>query len=117
MSEPDSEPASAPSVPGSSAGAAGSAGTRKWVVFLIVAVLSLIADQATKIWARESLPTSRYDHGTATCIVPDDLMARRDQAGTEHLPMCHGDNRAVLDDVWHWRLSMNPGSAFGLFST
>ena len=24
---------------------------------------------------------------------------------------------SVVDNVWHWRLSMNPGSAFGLFSS
>ena len=42
-------------------------------MFLIVAALSLIADQATKIWARESLPTARYDRSKAMCIVPDDM--------------------------------------------
>jgi signal peptidase II len=80
----------------------------KWILFLIVAVLSLIADQATKVWARDSLPTVRIDHrGTATCLVPDDIVNRS----------CMGHPVAVVDGVWEWRLSMNPGSAFGLFSS
>jgi signal peptidase II len=32
-------------------------------------------------------------------------------------PMCHGDAVRVLGSFWDWRLSMNPGSAFGLFSS
>jgi signal peptidase II len=80
----------------------------KWILFLIVAVLSLVADQATKVWARDSLPTVRIDHhGTATCIVPDDIVNRA----------CMGHPVPVVDGVWEWRLSMNPGSAFGLFSS
>src|SRR5881394_3725329 len=78
----------------------------KWVLFLIVAALSLVADQATKVWARSSLPVIRH-HGDAACIVPDDIVART----------CIGHPVAVVDGVWEWRLSMNPGSAFGLFSS
>jgi len=119
MSDPDS--ASAPSVPGSSAsGAASEAGHRKWVVFLIVAVLSLIADQATKVWARESLPTVRIRGGEATCIVPDDLVrgsAPRPGQAEDPRPACAGRAVPVIDGFWEWRLSMNPGSAFGLFSS
>ena len=117
MSESDSEPASAPSVPGS----AGEASRRKWVVFLIVAALSLVADQATKVWARESLPTARIRGGSAMCIVPDDLVrasapAAPGQPGDPR-PACAGTAVPVVHGFWEWRLSMNPGSAFGLFSS
>jgi signal peptidase II len=78
----------------------------KWPVFLIVAALSLIADQATKIWARSSLPVVR-SHGDAACLVPEDIVNRA----------CVGHPVSVIDGVWEWRLSMNPGSAFGLFSS
>lgn len=98
MSEsPESLPAAVELVPASSAG--------KWRVFLIVAALSLIADQATKIWARDSLPVVRHQ-GDAACIVPADIVNRS----------CMGHAVPVIDGVWEWRLSMNPGSAFGLFS-
>jgi signal peptidase II len=74
----------------------------KWKIFAIVSVLSLIADQATKIWARGSLPVSPKG-----CAIPADFIART----------CHGDAKPVIDGYWEWRLSMNPGSAFGLFSS
>jgi signal peptidase II len=80
---------------------------KKWLVFLIVAALSLVADQATKIWARDSLPVVRVDRGSAACIVPDDIVTRA----------CQGHQVPVIGGVWEWRLSMNPGSAFGLFSS
>src|SRR5215468_9918987 len=83
----------------------GAPARNKWVVFLIVAALSLVADQATKIWARSSLPVVRH-HGDAACIVPDDIVGRT----------CIGHPVSVVDGFWEWRLSMNPGSAFGLFS-
>lgn len=90
----------------------------KWILFLIVAVLSLAADQATKIWARDALPTVRYDGKTAPCVVPDDMMSRHDDAQDRDLPpACHGKAVPVIDGFWKWRLSMNPGSAFGLFSS
>lgn len=80
---------------------------KKWVVFAVVMVLSLIADQLTKIWARGSLPV--YGHGTLNgqCVIPDDIVNR----------VCAGQQVKVLGDFWSWRLSMNPGSAFGLFSS
>jgi signal peptidase II len=119
MSDPDS--ASAPSVPGSSASGASDAGHRKWVVFLIVAVLSLIADQATKVWARESLPTARIRGGSAMCIVPDDLVRASPPSApgqaADPRPACAGTAVPVVNGFWEWRLSMNPGSAFGLFSS
>ncbi|MBS1120148.1 MAG: lipoprotein signal peptidase [Deltaproteobacteria bacterium] len=80
---------------------------QKWQLFAIVSILSLVADQATKIWARASLPV--VGHGTGSnnvCVVPDDIMTHR----------CAGKAVEVIDSFWHWRLSMNPGSAFGLFS-
>jgi signal peptidase II len=76
----------------------------KWMIFLIVAALSLIADQATKIWARGSLPVVSLRGGA--CVVPDDIVART----------CQGHPVTVVDGFWEWRLSMNPGSAFGLLS-
>jgi lipoprotein signal peptidase len=79
---------------------------KKWTVFLIVAALSLIADQVTKIWARSSLPVVPLRAGGATCIVPDDIVTHT----------CQGHPVSVITGYWDWRLSMNPGSAFGLFS-
>jgi lipoprotein signal peptidase len=80
---------------------------KQWILFGVVGVLSLIADQATKIWARGALPTIGHGSGAAgACIVPDDIVAR----------MCQGKMVTVVDGYWDWRLSMNPGSAFGLFS-
>lgn len=73
----------------------------KWLIFAVVAILSLAADQGTKIWARGSLPTD-----PANCSVPADIIERH----------CRGSTVPVIDSFWHWRLSMNPGSAFGLFS-
>lgn len=80
---------------------------KKWTVFLIVAALSLVADQATKIWARGSLPVVPLHPGGATCIVPDDIVSHA----------CQGHPVSVIGGFWDWRLSMNPGSAFGLFSS
>jgi signal peptidase II len=73
---------------------------RKWLIFWAVSVISLIADQATKIWARAALPT--HPEG---CAVPEDMIIRK----------CIGMPVTVIDGFWDWRLSMNPGSAFGLF--
>jgi signal peptidase II len=98
---PEPETASAPETAGRAA-----ALRKKWQLFLIVAVLSLVADQATKIWARGSLPVVRHQ-GDAMCVVPDDIVARA----------CIGHPVSVIDGFWEWRLSMNPGSAFGLFSS
>src|SRR5262245_10417108 len=81
---------------------------QKWLLFAIVAVLSLAADQATKIWARASLPVHGNGSGAdGTCLIPEDLVARK--CGATAVP--------VVSDVWEWRLSMNQGSAFGLFSS
>ena len=78
----------------------------KWRIFWIISILSLIADQATKIWARAVLPVA--GHGTlanGVCAVPEDIASRR----------CGGVAVDFISGFWEWRLSMNPGSAFGLF--
>jgi signal peptidase II len=83
----------------------------RWRVFTILSLLSLIADQATKIWARASLPTTAWGgHPTGdngACAIPDDIMHG----------ICQGQPVKVIESFWHWRLSMNPGSAFGLFAS
>jgi len=67
--------------------------SRRWKIFAIVGLISLIADQATKIWARGSLPT-------------------RPGGPFGH----YGISEIVIENFWEWRLSYNPGSAFGLFN-
>lgn len=71
-------------------------------MFAVVALLSLGADQATKVWARHTLPVH-----PANCEVPEAMAARQ----------CVGVAESVIDGYWDWRLSMNHGSAFGLFSS
>jgi signal peptidase II len=75
---------------------------RKWVLFWTVSLISLVLDQITKIWARASLPV-RPDG----CVVPDDIILHK----------CMGTPVTVINGYWDWRLSMNPGSAFGLFGS
>lgn len=76
--------------------------TRAWMVFLVVGMISLVADQATKLWARETLPVHPVG-----CEVPADIVEHK----------CIGVAVPVVDGYWDWRLSFNPGSAFGLFSS
>ncbi|HSD88837.1 MAG TPA: signal peptidase II [Kofleriaceae bacterium] len=79
---------------------------KKWKLFWIVSIVSLVLDQATKIWARSSLPVGGHGSGAnGTCVVPEDIIHR----------VCGGMPVKVIDGYWEWRLSMNPGSAFGLF--
>lgn len=69
--------------------------SRRWKIFTIVGLISLIADQVTKYWARNYLPT-------------------RPAPGS---PQGHyGISEVVIPNFWEWRLSYNPGSAFGLFN-
>jgi signal peptidase II len=88
----------------------------RWVLFAIVAGLSLIADQATKIWARAELPVveviQQQPSAAPSCDIPDDLVPPEKERGSK----CVGVSVGVIDSFWHWRLSMNQGSAFGLFS-
>lgn len=60
----------------------------RWRWFVVIGVLTCIADQLTKVWALRSLPTTPSGRGIA---VP------------------------VIEGFWDWRLSYNMGSAFGLF--
>jgi lipoprotein signal peptidase len=73
---------------------------RKWLLFWTVSVISLVLDQVTKIWARASLPVQPDG-----CVVPDDIILHK----------CIGTPVTLIEGYWDWRLSMNPGSAFGLF--
>ncbi len=77
----------------------------KWRLFWLVFLLSLVADQVTKLWARIALPV--YPPG---CVGDGHVV---DAIATGH---CRGQNVSVISDLWDWRLSMNPGSAFGMFS-
>ena len=43
----------------------------KWKIFWIISIISLVADQATKIWARASLPVH-----PAGCDVPAEAIDR-----------------------------------------
>jgi signal peptidase II len=83
------EPASEPAAP-----AAPTIDRAKWILFSLVGVLSLVADQATKVWARSSLLTNCY---------------RRPIGAPVH------SSCKVIDGFWDWQLSENPGSAFSLF--
>ena len=86
----------------------------KWRLFTIVGVLSLIADQATKIWARGSLPTLGKSIDGGACVPPSPADWLPDASHHVH---CYGDTVNVIKGFWTWRLSMNPGSAFGLFGS
>lgn len=65
--------------------------SRRWKIFTIVGLLSLIADQLTKVWAR-TLPAFTTADGRT-----------------------FGKAVEVIPNFWDWRLSHNPGSAFGMF--
>jgi signal peptidase II len=80
----------------------------KWRVFWIISIISLVADQASKVWARAALPTIGRGTGpSGTCVIPEDII-------TNH---CGGQSVKFIEGFWEWRLSMNPGSAFGLFGS
>ncbi len=66
--------------------------SRRWKIFTIVGLLGLIADQATKIWARASLPTFTTADGRV-----------------------FGRAVEVIPNFWDWRLAQNPGASFSLF--
>jgi signal peptidase II len=82
---------------------------RRWKVFAIIALVTIVADQATKWWARD-LPVDRVSARSMLdkpCAVPDDLVSHQ----------CVGRPVTVIDGFLEWRLSFNPGSAFGLFNS
>jgi signal peptidase II len=90
---------------------------RKWLVFWVVSIISLVLDQVTKIWARAELPVLGHGSGAGgTCIVPEDLITAIATKGAEGIN-CGGKAVSFIDGYWEWRLSMNPGSAFGLFGS
>lgn len=64
----------------------------RWKLFTLVGLVSLIADQATKIWARHALPSFTTPDGRT-----------------------YGKAVPVVENFFDWRLSFNPGSAFSLF--
>ena len=80
---------------------------RRWKIFLLVAMITLVADHATKYWARHSLETRNPHALEYKCVIPDDVVAHK----------CIATKEAVIDGFWDWRLSFNPGSAFGLFDS
>jgi signal peptidase II len=61
---------------------------RRFRLFLILMPLTMVADQLAKLWARHALPTS---------------------------PDGYGKPVPIIENFFEWRLSHNPGSAFGLF--
>jgi len=63
---------------------------RRWKWFAVFGVFIFIADQLSKYWARNELPTDPRGFG---------------------LPV------PIIENFWDWRLSYNTGSAFGLFSS
>src|SRR5215475_12202563 len=80
---------------------------RQWILFVIVMLLSLGADQATKIWARDSLPTVVTNPHLkaapgAVCAIPEDLIAPDENTSSR----CRGEAVTVVGGFWDWRLSM-----------
>lgn len=65
---------------------------RRWKIFLLIGLVTLVADQVTKFWARAALPT---------------LVASNGQR--------YGVAQPVVENFFDWRLSFNKGSAFSLF--
>ena len=63
----------------------------KWKLFWIVSVISLVADQVTKLWARSSLDT--YGPKDHVCVIPDDISSQ----------VCGGVAHKVVGSFWHWR--------------
>jgi signal peptidase II len=61
---------------------------RRWKLFAIASVLTIVADQVTKYLARAMLPSDQRGYG---------------------IPV------QVIENFFDWRLSYNTGSAFGLF--
>ena len=105
-STPEPEPAESPPAAEQKAAAKLQRQRAKWKLFWLISLLSLVADQVTKILARASLPTYATGNKLYECSIPDDISSGK----------CGGEAVSVVESFWHWRLSMNPGSAFGLFS-
>lgn len=65
---------------------------RRWKIFLLIGFVTLVADQVTKVWARDALPTVVASNGQR-----------------------YGVAEPVIENFFDWRLSFNKGSAFSLF--
>ena len=74
---------------------------RAGVVFAVILVASLAADQLSKAWAR-TLPVA-----PAGCALPGEMLAGR----------CAGVPKPVVDGYWDWELAYNPGVAFSVFAS
>ncbi|MBA3541395.1 MAG: signal peptidase II [Deltaproteobacteria bacterium] len=72
----------------------------KGLVLVIVMVVTVVADQGTKAWAR-TLPTDPVGCMTA------ELAAHT----------CRGVAQPVIDGYWDWELAMNTGAAFSMFGS
>jgi signal peptidase II len=71
------------------------------LVFAVILIASLAADQLSKAWAR-TLPVA-----PAGCALPGEMLAGR----------CAGVPRPVVDGYWDWELAYNPGVAFSAFAS
>jgi signal peptidase II len=71
------------------------------VVFAVILIAALVADQGSKAWAR-TLPVR-----PAGCAQPGDLIAFR----------CAGVPQPVVEGYWDWELAYNPGVAFSAFAS
>lgn len=80
---------------------------RRFTIFLVIALVTLLADQATKLWARDSLPVRHARGAAVECQIPADLVE-----GT-----CVAERVPLIDGFWDWRLAFNPGASFGLFDS
>ncbi len=95
---------------------------KRWKIFGIVALVNLVADQATKIWSRSALADTVHPYsGGGPCSIPYDLIpsiAAKGRGGADILvAKCDSQSVKFLGDFWSWKLSMNTGSAFGLFGS
>lgn len=71
------------------------------VVFAVILIATLAADQLSKAWAH-TLPVA-----PAGCAQPGEMLAGR----------CAGVPRPVVDGYWDWELAYNPGVAFSVFAS
>ena len=75
--------------------------SKPWAIIAVLFVVTLAADQGSKIWARHTLPVSPQG-----CSVPEDLVIRK----------CGGTPVSVINNYWDWQLAVNLGSAFSMFA-
>lgn len=71
------------------------------VVFAVILIAALAADQLSKAWAH-TLPVA-----PAGCALPGEMLAGR----------CAGVPQPVVDGYWDWELAYNPGVAFSTFAS